>query len=100
MGLLGKGAVILAAGLLFWFAKLLFDSIFYAAVMRRLKSDLDVDEADIIAIVTVNLIPIIVSIILIAVIYLLAIHHVESCAKAAVAEVKPLPARRRRPTAQ
>jgi hypothetical protein len=98
MGLLGKAAALLFAGLLLALSKLLFDNIFYAAIMRRLKSDLDIDEGDMIAMVAANLIPILASIILIAIIYRLAIHHVESRAKAAVAEVKPLPKRRRRPT--
>jgi hypothetical protein len=98
MGLFTKVIAILAVGGLFALSKLLFDNIFYAAFMRRLKSDLDIDEADVIAIVAANLMPIMASIAVIVIIYRLAVHHVESRAKATLAVVKPLPARRRKPT--
>src|ERR1700733_6682964 len=61
---------LLGAGL----AKLLFDNILYAAIMRYLGT-YGIMEGDMIAVVTTNLIPIIGTIVVVALIYWLASQH-------------------------
>ena len=63
-------AVLMLAGL----AKLLFDNILYAAIMRWLSSR-GIEESDMVAVVTANLIPIAGAIALSAAIYWLSLNH-------------------------
>jgi hypothetical protein len=73
---------LLGAGL----AKLLFDNILYAAIMRYLGT-YGIMEGDLIAVVTTNLIPVIGTIVVVALIYWLASQHHASKTMVGVAPV-------------
>jgi hypothetical protein len=62
--------VLLCAGLL----KLLSDNILYAAIMRYLGA-YGIVEGDLIAVVTTNLVPIVATIAVVALIYWMSLHH-------------------------
>ena len=73
----------LCAILLYALAKMLFDNILYAAILLRLHSAFGIEERDVIAIVAANLIPILATIVALALIYGLARYHHAAKAKAA-----------------
>jgi hypothetical protein len=75
---LGRAIAVAAGGILLWFVKLLFEHLFYGALMVQLKARLGIDESDIIALVASNLISIVLTAIIIVAIYWLALKQATS----------------------
>jgi hypothetical protein len=73
----------LSATILYALFKMLFDNILYAAIMARLKTSFGIEERDVIAIVATNLVPILATIVALAVIYFVSLHHHATKAKTA-----------------
>jgi hypothetical protein len=72
MEFISKAFGFLASLILLGLFKILFDNMLYASFMSRLKRDYGIKEADVIAIVAANLIPLTAAVIVIFYIYLLA----------------------------
>jgi hypothetical protein len=71
-------SAVAAGGILWWLVKLLFENLFYGALMVQLKGRLGIDESDIIALVASNLIPIVLTAIIIVTIFRLALKQAMS----------------------
>src|ERR1700680_2047455 len=52
--------------------RLITDNVLYAAIIRRLKAEFGIEEDSVLAVVTTNLVPILITLALIALIYKLA----------------------------
>ena len=75
MGFLRAALWFIVVFLAFGLAKLLFDNILYAAIMRQLESAFGIKEGDVVAVIASNLIPLFATMIVVALIWWLTLQH-------------------------